>query len=453
MVEDPNYYKLENAIKNINLLKANNNDDYHEEIKKQFNLDAKTKITIEKDYGSLSYKEHKFEEYFLDVENGFNCSTIDYSRIPYKEEFLGFKFYCNNKIIILTKELNKYSSNFIFDEIVIDNNTDQNNDIRNDNTDNNKDHNNDHNYDIKNGCSDNNKNNKDINKVINNAKNIIDNKNNDCKNNKNNNDYYYNFLKTNLFDKINYEDYNLKGYIFYVYFYIYSLYKNTQKEKELKKNNIFIKIVDDTIDDYIMNYINISKKEITNFKDYIYIFMLAIKQHCAILIDINGSYYLFDSSYSFVYNLENIFKDLGEQVIILNKYKIQNLGTCAFHSMNFISVFISFILKEKEKFIADLYNNINSYDFFFEYINQLNKFCGGEDLISEKNLNNNCFSLGDKVYLNIYAYKNIIINFNELFKFLSVNELNKVSLLLKKQNLIYLKECKIKYLDKKFNNI
>ena len=91
--------------------------------------------------------------------------------------------------------------------------------------------------------------------------------------------------------------------------------------------------------------------------------------------------------------------------------------------------------------------------FFFEYINQLNKFCGGEDLISEKNLNNNCFSLGDKVYLNIYAYKNIIINFNELFKFLSVNELNKVSLLLKKQNLIYLKECKIKYLDKKFNNI
>ena len=284
----------------------------------------------------------------MDVENNFNCSRIVYSRTPYKEEFLGFKFYCNDKIIVLSKELNKYSSNFIFHEV---------------NTNNNKDHNND----IKNDKTENNKNNKDNNKAINNGKKKIDNKNNDCKNNKNNeniDDYYYKFLKTNLFDKINYEDYDIQGYLFYVYFYIYSFYKNNKKEKELKNNNIFIKIVDDKIDDYIMNHINISKREIINPKDYIFIYVLAIKEHCAVLINFNDSYYLFDSSYCFVNNLENIFKELGKQVIILNKYKIQNLGTCAFHSMIFIEVFISSILKDKKKFTEDLCNNIISYEFF-----------------------------------------------------------------------------------------
>ena len=199
-----------------------------------------------------------------------------------------------------------------------------------------------------------------------------------------------------------------------------------------------------------MNHINISKREIINFKDYIYIYMLSIKGHCAVLINCNDSYFLFDSSYKFVYNLETIFKELGAQIIILNKYKIQNLGTCAFHSMVFINVFISFILKEKNNFIEDLYNNINSYEFFFEYINQLNKFCGGKELILTENPEKNYFSFGNKVYLNKNAYKINIINFNELFKFLSVNELNKVSLLLKKENLIYLKVCKINYLNNKF---
>ena len=199
-----------------------------------------------------------------------------------------------------------------------------------------------------------------------------------------------------------------------------------------------------------MNHINISKREIINFKDYIYIYMLSIKGHCAVLINCNDSYFLFDSSYKFVYDLETIFKELGAQIIILNKYKIQNLGTCAFHSMVFINVFTSFILKEKNNFIEDLYNNINSYEFFFEYINQLNKFCGGKELILTKNAEKNYFSFGNKVYLNKNAYKINIINFNELFKFLSVNELNKALLLLKKENLINLKVCKIKYLNNKF---
>ena len=65
MVEDTNYYKLENAIKSINLIEMDNNEENKEEkIKKQFNLEAKTKINIEKEYGSLSYEGHKFEEYF-----------------------------------------------------------------------------------------------------------------------------------------------------------------------------------------------------------------------------------------------------------------------------------------------------------------------------------------------------------------------------------------------------
>lgn len=164
MVEDTNYYKLENAIKNINLLKVDNNEENIEEkIKRQFNLEAKTRINFGNDYVSLSYEGHKFEEYFLEVENDFNCSQIVYSRIPYKEEFLGYKFYCNDKIIILSKELNRYSSDFIFHEVNTNNNKDQNNDSKNDKTDNNK-------------------NNKDINKAINNDKKKIDNKNNDCKN-------------------------------------------------------------------------------------------------------------------------------------------------------------------------------------------------------------------------------------------------------------------------------
>ena len=451
MDEDINYYKILNAIKNIDLIKLNKEkNNYEEEIRKQFNLEANTKISFEKDYLSLSYKDYKFEEYFLFIENNnFDCSKITYSGIPYEEEFLGLKYYCKDKIIVLIKELNKYSSNFTFHEVNIENNKEHNNDIKNENTDNNKEHNNDiKNVNIYN--TDNNKNNKDINKVINYDKNKNDNNNNDCKNN---NDYYYNFLKANLFDKIDYQDYNIKGYIFYVYFYIYSLYKNTEKEKELKKNNIFIKIVDDKIDDYIINYINISKKEIVNCNDYIYIFMLVIKEHCAVLIDINGKYFLFDSSYYFVNNLENIFKDLGSKIKTLNKYKIQNLGTCSFHSMNFISVFISSILKDKKKYTADLIKAINSYEFLFEYINQLNKFSGGEDIIFKKNLDNKYLSLENKVYLSKYAYKSNFINFNELFNFLYVYDSDKVSLLLKMENQIYLKECKIVFLKKNFQNL
>ncbi len=81
-----------------------------------------------------------------------------------------------------------------------------------------------------------------------------------------------------------------------------------------------------------MNHINISKREIINLNDYIFIYVLAIKEHCAVLINFNDSYFLFDSSYYFVINLENIFKGFEERIIILNKYKIQNLDSCFFHS-------------------------------------------------------------------------------------------------------------------------
>ena len=64
-----------------------------------------------------------------------------------------------------------------------------------------------------------------------------------------------------------------------------------------------------------MNHINISKREIINLKDYIFIYVLPIKEHCAVLINFNDSYFLFDSSYCFVNNLKNIFKELGKQVL------------------------------------------------------------------------------------------------------------------------------------------
>ena len=258
-----------------------------------------------------------------------------------------------------------------------------------------------------------------------------------------------------MFDKIDYNNYNIKGYKYYVYFYIYSLYKNNKKEKELKSNNIFIRIVDDEIDDYIENYIKFSKLETDKNKNYIYIYMLMIKQHTAILINIKDSYYLFDSSYYFESKLEYIFKDFKSQIMILNKFKIQNLGTCVFHSLNFLSIFISSILKDTKNFTLDLFNNINSYDFISKYINELNKFCGGKEvmIISDKNLGNKFFSIGNNIYLDKDIYKINIINLNELLNFFFINDLNKSSLLLKKENLIYLKQSKLKYLIKTYHNL
>ena len=439
MEDEENYYLLEHAIKNINLIKIDKEKNLdEEEIKKSFGLKSDSKIYINKDFGLISYGNHKFEEYFLDDENcednKYSISKIQYSGTFYKEEFLGFKFYCNDKILVLSKELNKYSTNFTFHEVNVKDNINKNDNKNN----------NDNNTDInKNINSDKNK---DTNKY-----NKIDNNNDDYKNNYNNNEknneYYYNFIRTNLFDKIDYNNYNIQGYKYYIYFYVYSLYKNSKKEKQLKNHNIFIRIIDDEIDEYILNYIKFSQLEIKN-KNYIYIYMIIIKQHCSILIDINGSYYLFDSSYYFISKLKNIFKDFNSPIIILNKFKIQNLGTCAFHALNFLSIFISSILKDASSFASDLFNKINSIDFISEYINELNKFCGGKEVmaISEKNLGNKYFSFGNNIYLNREVYKMNIINFNELFNFLSINDLNKFSLLLKKENLIYLKESKLKYL-------
>lgn len=161
--------------------------------------------------------------------------------------------------------------------------------------------------------------------------------------------------------------------------------------------------------------------------------------------------------------LKNIFMVFADKINILNKYKIQNLGTCIFQSITFLSAFITSVSNDK-KFIEDLYNKINCYDFVFKYINELNKLYKEEDRINifskEKN-EKNFFYLGNNIYINKNAYKNVIIDFNEVFKFLSINELNQVSLLIKKENLIYLKIGKIESLYKqnkelfltKLNNI
>ena len=407
-----NFCQLEIYIKSVNLKMIRQKELEIDYIKKLLNVKSNVKITQNQDMISFNLDKQTIKEYYINDENYLICSIIKFDGKKYHEEFLGFKFYCNDKVLILIKGLSKYSSNFTFYEI-----------------------------------NDGNKN---------------DNKQNNNNNNENNKDYY-NFIITNIFNKIDYHKYDIGGHKYYIYFYIYSLYNNNEKKKELNKNKIIIKIIDDQIDECVINLINIEKFTNSNYEKYIYIYILLLKHHCAILINIKNSFYLFDSSYFFIPKLKNIFMSFADKISILNKYKIQNLGTCIFQSISFLSAFITSVSSDKN-FIEDLNNKINSYDFVFKYIIELNKLFKEEDRInifSKEKDEKNFFYLGNNIYINKNAYKNIIIDFNEVFKFLSINELNKVSLLIKKENSIYLKIRKIESLYeqnlnlilKKLNNL
>ena len=407
-----NFCQLEIYIKSVNLKMIRQKELEIDYIKKLLNVKSNVKITQNEDMISFNLDKQTIKEYYINDENYLICSIIKFDGKKYHEEFLGFKFYCNDKVLILIKGLSKYSSNFTFYEI-----------------------------------NDGNKN---------------DNKQNNNNNNENNKDYY-NFIITNIFNKIDYHKYDIGGHKYYIYFYIYSLYNNNEKKKELNKNKIIIKIIDDQIDECVINLINIEKYTNSNYEKYIYIYILLLKHHCAILINIKNSFYLFDSSYFFIPKLKNIFMSFADKINILNKYKIQNLGTCIFQSISFLSAFITSVSSDKN-FIEDLNNKINSYDFVFKYIIELNKLFKEEDRInifSKEKDEKNFFYLGNNIYINKNAYKNIIIDFNEVFKFLSINELNKVSLLIKKENSIYLKIRKIESLYeqnlnlilKKLNNL
>ena len=407
-----NFCQLEIYIKSVNLKMIRQKELEIDYIKKLLNVKSNVKITQNEDMISFNLDKQTIKEYYINDENYLICSIIKFDGKKYHEEFLGFKFYCNDKVLILIKGLSKYSSNFTFYEI-----------------------------------NDGNKN---------------DNKQNNNNNNENNKDYY-NFIITNIFNKIDYHKYDIGGHKYYIYFYIYSLYNNNEKKKELNKNKIIIKIIDDQIDECVINLINIEKFTNSNYEKYIYIYILLLKHHCAILINIKNSFYLFDSSYFFIPKLKNIFMSFADKINILNKYKIQNLGTCIFQSISFLSAFITSVSSDKN-FIEDLNNKINSYDFVFKYIIELNKLFKEEDRInifSKEKDEKNFFYLGNNIYINKNAYKNIIIDFNEVFKFLSINELNKVSLLIKKENSIYLKIRKIESLYeqnlnlilKKLNNL
>ena len=407
-----NFCQLEIYIKSVNLKMIRQKELEIDYIKKLLNVKSNVKITQNQDMISFNLDKQTIKEYYINDENYLICSIIKFDGKKYHEEFLGFKFYCNDKVLILIKGLSKYSSNFTFYEI-----------------------------------NDGNKN---------------DNKQNNNNNNENNKDYY-NFIITNIFNKIDYHKYDIGGHKYYIYFYIYSLYNNNEKKKELNKNKIIIKIIDDQIDECVINLINIEKFTNSNYEKYIYIYILLLKHHCAILINIKNSFYLFDSSYFFIPKLKNIFMSFADKINILNKYKIQNLGTCIFQSISFLSAFITSVSSDKN-FIEDLNNKINSYDFVFKYIIELNKLFKEEDRInifSKEKDEKNFFYLGNNIYINKNAYKNIIIDFNEVFKFLSINELNKVSLLIKKENSIYLKIRKIESLYeqnlnlilKKLNNL
>ena len=95
--DDINYYTLLKAVKQLNLSQINDMDINEEEIKKQLNLKSNVKINIDKDLIILSLNKHKFEEYFLNKEKKFSCSCIKYSGYSYKDEFLGYKLYTDNK--------------------------------------------------------------------------------------------------------------------------------------------------------------------------------------------------------------------------------------------------------------------------------------------------------------------------------------------------------------------
>lgn len=420
MDEDTNNYcQLEIYIKSVNLKMICEQNLEIDNIKKLLNIKSNVKITLKQDMISFNLDDQTIGEYFINDENHLICSLIKFDGKKYHEEFLGYKFYSNDKVLILFKGLSKYSSNFTF-------------------------------YEINDGNKDNNKQNNNIKDKKNYNKNEYKN-NNDNEKNKD----YYNFIITNIFNKIDYHKYDIGGYKYYIYFYIYSLYNNNEKKKELNENKIIIKIVDDQIDECVNNLINISKFTNIKYKEYIYIYILLLKKHCAILINIKDSFYLFDSSYFFIPKLKNIFMFFADKINILNKYKIQNLGTCIFQSISFLSAFITSVSSDK-KFIEDLYNKINSYDFVFKYITELNKLYKEEDRInifSKEKDEKNYFYLGNNIYINKNAYKNVIIDFNEVFKFLSINELNIVSLLIKKENSIYLKIGKIESLHKQNNEL
>lgn len=246
-------------------------------------------------------------------------------------------------------------------------------------------------------------------------------------------------VKKYIFEKIDYNKYSIGGSKIYIYFYLNILLIN--KEEQLKEKKIKIIIIDENIDSFIPNYIK------DNEDDYLYIYLLLFKEHIGTLFFFNSKYFLFDSSLYFKSNFENIFKTLSQKVIILNKFSIQNLGTCTFHNIAFLENALYYILKDKKYFISNIDKLVNSIDFIFEYINKLNTVMGGEEekiiFRTENEDSENYFLLNKDIYLSKKAFKINLINYKNLFDYLNINKNNNITNLIMEENSLYLTAMKI----------
>lgn len=281
-------------------------------------------------------------------------------------------------------------------------------------------------------------------------------------------DYYPNFIFYNnlnkniqeivqkhIFQKIDYNNFNIGGSKIYLYFYL-TIFEIKNK-KELNENKIKIIVIDEIIDSYIPNYIKQKKSNNINEDDYLNIYLLLFKEHVGILFFFNDNFYLFDSSLYFISKFENVFKSLCKSVKILNQYNIQNLGSCTFHSIAFLEIALLYIFKDKKNFISNINVLINSSEFIFEYINKLNNIIGGKEekiiFRSEEKVSVNYYSLNNNIYLNQKSFKFSLINYPNLFDFLKINQDNDTIKIILEENSLYLATTKLLSIYKNVINL
>lgn len=358
------------------------------------------KINIRIEGNEVTYEDKNKEkiliEKYIEDKNNLKFSEIYFSGNGYNQEFIGYKFFSNDIVLIIIKNSFDLYSDFSF-------------------------------YEQNEGL--------DYMKII--------------------NDY--------IFSQIDLNNYNISGYKLYLYFFINALI--IKLKNELFNNGIKIKIIDDKIDDFINNYIK-QTKSIYNDKDkFIFIYSLLFKGHSAVLVDITGILYLFDPSHYFNDKMNIIFKNLKDDIITINIYKIQNLGVCSYYSIIFINIIIEFLIKNKQEVKNDddkFIEYINSNEFVTILVNKLNEFFrNNEKLIlikdNEANSNNEIdykyLELSKNIFINRNIYKIIFIDLEKLFEYINYNyDKNDFDLILKK-NKLYLNLLENKYLYEKLLQI
>lgn len=371
-MKDPiNYFIFTHIIKEFNkdMIETQKNEKINNEI-----------IVKMKDNNIIEYEKNGkiLKESLYKDGNSLYFSTIKYTGDFYSDEIIGFKFFYENKNLMLIKYPFNYYADFTF-------------------------------YDSK-------------------------------------NEGVLEIIKKHLFEKIDYSKNKISGYKVYMYFYLYSLLN--AKKAEIEKNKIVIKIIDEDVDSFIPNYIN--EISVENKNDYFFIYVLLLQNHTGTLFYINGKFYLYDSSHSFVLKLEKIFKTIAKQIEILNTFIIQNLGTCLFHNIIFLETILPYITENNKDIFKSKINLIfKSKEFLFNYINRLNDLCGSEKAKiiknSTKEESEDYFLLNKDIYLSKKSFKFRLIDYNNLFTFLGIKS-NKFADLILKENYVYLNCYKINFL-------